>query len=72
MMHLRGPEIERVLYEHGTVHEAASMDLADERPVAVVALRRDDSLSQEEFSRPVRRLQDAETPLVQGTGLRLG
>jgi len=46
-------EIERVLYEHDAVHEAAAIGLPDERwgerPVAVVALRPGAGLTLEEL-----------------------
>ncbi len=51
-------EIERVLYEHDAVHEAAAIGLADERwgerPAAVVALRPGASLTLEELQRHCR------------------
>ncbi len=60
-------EIERVLYEHDAVHEAAAIGLPDarwgERPVAVVALRPGASLTLEELQRHCRaRLAGFKTP----------
>ena len=60
-------EIERVLYEHGAVHEAAAVGIPDsrwgERPVAVVVTKPGASLDHAELERHCRaRLAGFKTP----------